>query len=70
MNKVFVALVLVLVTLTQAALAGSSPHAGGAQKVKASEGQRSNAGTTAANTGHSQCKKYFALIGALVTVPC
>ena len=70
MNKAFVALVLVLAASAQPALAGRATagrHAADAQK--ATEKPRSGRATMA-DAGHAECKKYFALIGSLVTVPC
>ena len=68
MNKIIVTVVFVFAALTQSALASAGvakhPPAATAQKVKALEK------TATLHSAHSQCKKYFALIGALVTVPC
>ena len=66
MNKAIVALVLVLALSAQPALAGK---AGARHTSKAIEEPRSNRATVA-NAGHAECKKYFALIGSLVSVPC
>ena len=71
MNKAVVALVLVLAaSAAQPALAGregANRHI--ASTVKVTDEPRSNRATVA-NAGHTECKKYFALIGSLVTVPC
>ena len=72
MNKALVALVLVLAVSTQPALAGksgASRHGADTPKVKVTEEPRYQHATVG-NAGHSECKKYFALIGSLVTVPC
>ena len=72
MNKALVALVLVLAVSAQPALAaksGASRHAAEAPKEKVTEEPRYQRATVG-NTGSSECKKYFALIGSLVTVPC
>jgi uncharacterized protein YdeI (BOF family) len=72
MNKALVALVLVLAVSAQPALAGKggpSRRAADAPKVKVTEEPRYQRATVA-NAGHAECKKYFALIGSLVTVPC
>ena len=74
MNKAFLALVLVLSVSAQPALAGrsgASRLAADAPKAKVTEKARSTP-TTTANAGNAECekKKYFALIGRLVTVPC
>jgi hypothetical protein len=69
MNKIIVSVVLVFGILTQPALASTSgpkrPPAAAAQKAKAADKT-----TTAMHSTPSQCKRYFALIGALVAVPC
>jgi hypothetical protein len=69
MNKIIVSVVLVFGMLSQPALASTSgskrPPAATAQKVKAADKT-----TTAMHSATSQCRKYFALIGALVAVPC
>jgi hypothetical protein len=73
MNKALGALVLVLAASTaQPALAGregANRHIADAPKVKVTEEPRSNRATVA-NAAHAECKRYFALIGSLVTVPC
>ena len=72
MNKAFIALVLVLAVSAQPALAakaGASRHAADSPKVKVTEEPRYQRATVA-NARHAECKKYFALIGSLVTVPC
>jgi hypothetical protein len=69
MNKIIVSVVLIFGILSQPALASTSgskhPLAAPAQKVKAADKT-----ATAMHSSPSQCKKYFALIGALVAVPC
>jgi hypothetical protein len=70
MNKALAALVLILAVSTQPALAGragASRHTADARKVK-EEPRYTRA--TVANSAGAECKKYFALIGSLVTVPC
>ena len=74
MNKAFLALVLVLSVSAQPALAGkpgASRHAADAPKAKVTEQPRPTRATTT-DAGNAECKKkkYFALIGRLVTVPC
>jgi hypothetical protein len=71
MNKAFVALVLVLAVSAQPALAGKggASRRADAPKVKVAEEPRYQPATVG-NGGHSKCKKYFALIGSLVEVPC
>lgn len=69
MNKAIVALVLVLALSAQPALAGKAGARHTADASKAIEEPRSNRATVA-NAGHAECKKYFALIGSLVSVPC
>ena len=67
MNKVIGTVVLALAVLIQPALANAGgskrPQPAGERKEKAEE-------RTASNSDRSGCKKYFALVGALVDVPC
>lgn len=72
MNKAIVTLVLILAASAQPALAGRSGagrHAAEAPKAKTAAEPRYQP-ATATDAGHAACKKYFALIGSLVTVPC
>ena len=72
MNKAIVALVLVFALSAQPALAGkagASRHTADVPKAKVIEEPRANRATVA-DAGHAECKKYFALIGSLVAVPC
>lgn len=70
MNKAITALVLVLAFSAQPALAGKSGrHAADAPKPKETE-QAHFQRAAMSNAGRVECKKYFALIGGLVSVPC
>jgi hypothetical protein len=65
MNKALVVLVVVLSVLAQPALAGRGGSNPG--RAKAAEGQKS---ATVTNGPSGTCRKYFAVIGAVVSVPC
>jgi hypothetical protein len=68
MNKAIVALVLVLAVSTHPALAGKR-QAADAPNTKGKDEPRLGR-STVANAGPAECKKYFPLIGSLVSVPC
>ena len=67
MNKVIGTVVLAFAVLLQPALASAAgskrPQPAGERKENAEE-------RTASNSDRSGCKKYVALVGALVDVPC
>ena len=72
MNKSIVALVLVLAVSVQPAIAGKSGagrHAADAPKAKKTEEPRYQPATVS-NAEQAACKKYFPIIGRVVTVPC
>jgi hypothetical protein len=68
MARASICLALVLAILAEPAAAGrGGPNATRTQKEKATEVQK----PTAVNSGAAgRCKKYFAVIGAVVSVPC
>jgi|KBSSwiStaDraftv2_1062776.scaffolds.fasta_scaffold6082048_1 hypothetical protein len=73
MSKFVTALAFILALSAQATLASAGPKRPppvappAAQKAKKAKKVEQ---PTAMNSAHSQCKKYFALTGALITVPC
>jgi hypothetical protein len=67
MNKTILSLALIVTTLTQPALAS---HSGSKHPPVATTAVMAPEKTVAVCSAHSQCKKYFPLIGALVAVPC
>jgi hypothetical protein len=67
MNKVIGTLVLAFAVLMQPALAS----AGGAKRSQpAGERKEKAAERTASNSDGSGCRRYFALVGAVLDVPC
>ena len=73
MSRFVTVLVFILALSAQATLASAGPKRPPAaappvaQKTKKAKKVEQ---PTAMNSAHSQCKKYFALTGALITVPC
>jgi hypothetical protein len=73
MSKFVTAFAFILALSAQATLASAGPKRPPAaappvaQKAKKAKKVEQ---PTAMNSAHSQCKKYFALTGALITVPC
>lgn len=68
MGKAVISVILVLAVLAQPALAGrSGPSSRTARESKLAEGQKSK---TTNSESARRCKKYFALVGAVISVPC
>ena len=73
MNRYVTAVALVVALSGHASLANAGPKRAPvatppvAQKAKKSTKIEQG---TAMNSAHSQCKKYFALTGTLIAVPC
>ena len=76
MSKFVTALAFILALSAQATLASAGPKRPPAaappvaQKAKKAKKAKKVEQPTTMNSAHSQCKKYFALTGALITVPC
>ena len=73
MNRYVTAVALVVALSGHASLANAGPKRAPvatppvAQKAKKSTKAEQ---ATAMNSAHSQCKKYFALTGTVISVPC
>jgi hypothetical protein len=72
MSRFVTVFVFILALCAQATLASAAPKRPPAaappvaQKTKKAKVEQ----PTAMNSAHSQCKKYFALTGTLINVPC